>query len=520
MHAAAPVKNENLPGAVIQNGLWRSIFLLTVTFGILVNWLAPHPPMTDLPQHAGQVALLRDILLNQSPWAELFRINWFTPYVIGYGLALPLSLFMPIATAFKLMLSIAFVAFVWMCIKLRQHFGGDARLDWLFPLPFFGFAYQWGFLTFLLAAPIGLWFILLADRFASNPSFDRGLGLTLTGILLLASHGLVFVFAAATGGLLLLVRIGTNSKLARPIIPYVILGLLCGIYFLISRHMQAGMESSISSEFIWSGGFSRLPKALVYSLGVNASGIEPLVFIPAAIALFALPWLLGLRINWRNTPGLLPFAMVAFIMLAVPTFALDTQFLYQRFGLFLIPAYAWAFMRGNDTPPPSTRNMLAALVIVTLLTWAALVVHAAKAWNFRQATAEIDQQISHLKPGQRALMLMFSPGISSHDKANILAHYPAWYQAERQGLVDFNFAWFPPQIVRYRPEQLPAVAPGFEWHPERFDWAEHQGDDYRYFFVHRLDQSSADPFGSAGCKPALVFDSAEWKIYERRSCPG
>ena len=71
------------------------LFLLTSAWGMLIFWLAPHPPMIDLPEHAAQVALLRDLLLGQSPWGDLFRINLFTPYLLGYALALPLSFLMP-----------------------------------------------------------------------------------------------------------------------------------------------------------------------------------------------------------------------------------------------------------------------------------------------------------------------------------------------------------------------------------------------------------------------------------------
>ena len=64
------------------------LFLLAALWGAGIFWLAPHPPMVDLPQHAAQVALLRDLLQGASPWADFFRVNWITPYLIGYGLAL------------------------------------------------------------------------------------------------------------------------------------------------------------------------------------------------------------------------------------------------------------------------------------------------------------------------------------------------------------------------------------------------------------------------------------------------
>ncbi|MCW0054006.1 hypothetical protein OIV36_31550, partial [Burkholderia pseudomallei] len=61
----------------------RVLFVATVAAAGLLFWLVPHPPMVDLPQHAGQVAILHDLLLGQSPWAPLLRINLFTPYLLG-----------------------------------------------------------------------------------------------------------------------------------------------------------------------------------------------------------------------------------------------------------------------------------------------------------------------------------------------------------------------------------------------------------------------------------------------------
>jgi hypothetical protein len=83
----------------------RVAFFLTVIYAGAMFWLAPHPPMADLPQHAGQITLWRDLLLGQSPWQSLVNINYFTPYLIGYGLALPLTFLMPVAAALKLLLT-------------------------------------------------------------------------------------------------------------------------------------------------------------------------------------------------------------------------------------------------------------------------------------------------------------------------------------------------------------------------------------------------------------------------------
>ncbi|MFL6662728.1 MAG: hypothetical protein ACJ8G7_11135, partial [Rhizobacter sp.] len=197
------------PAAVFQREsavpgeLERLLFVLTTIGASLIFWLARHPPMADLAQHGGQVMLMRDLIFGEAHWGDVVRLNWFTPYLIGYMLALPLSLVLPIAAALKVLLSLAYLAFVYMCVRLRRHLGGDPRLDWLCLLPFFGLPYKWGFLTFLVAAPIALGVVLLTSRYAQRPSMARGAGVFGAGLLLLASHGLAFIFGWSVGGAML-----------------------------------------------------------------------------------------------------------------------------------------------------------------------------------------------------------------------------------------------------------------------------------------------------------------------------
>lgn len=492
----------------------RWLWGLSVLWGASIFWLAPHPPMIDLPQHAGQVALLKDLLLGQSPWAALFRINLFTPYLLGYGLALPLTFIMPVAAALKLLLSLAYLAFVAVCVKVRKHFGADPRLDWLFLPGFFGFAYHWGFFTFLLAAPIGLWFILLAARYSQHQTPARATDLGAAGLLLLASHGLVFLFALAVGMGTIALRWKQVKMRMLAAAPYAFLILACMAYFLINRHANAGMQTSITGITAWNGGLLRLPKAVIYTLTANISGHEFVLWGSAMTSLIIAPWLLGLRIDWRRTPSWIPFATLLCLFVLVPSYAAGTVFLYQRFGLFLLPAYAWMF------PSHSANTVVKKLALFMLVAvcWGVLGVYSARAWQFREETADFDRLLSQLEPRQRALMLVFDPDSEATGSLRTYAHYPAWYQAEQQGLVDFNFAWFPPQIVRFRPTHLPAVMPGFEWHPERFDWSENQGSTYRYFFVRTAQPLSQDLFKGTDCRPRLLSTSGEWQVFEHRSC--
>jgi hypothetical protein len=145
-----------------------------------------------------------------------------------------------------------------------------------------------------------------------------------------------------------------------------------------------------------------------------------------------------------------------------------------------------------------------------------LALYSVRSWHFGQETRAFDAALRSLAPGERALSLPLSPASEAARHGRVYGHYPGWYQAEMNGLVDFNFAWFPPQIARFRREQLPPVTPGFEWNPAAFDWAEHYGSRYRYFFTHGPVPSGL--FRGAPCPPVRIFADGLFAIYEN-PCP-
>ena len=65
----------------------RTLLLLVVILAGTTFWFAPRLPMVDLPQHAAQVAVWHDLLTGTSKWDALLHVNYFTPYLVGYGLA-------------------------------------------------------------------------------------------------------------------------------------------------------------------------------------------------------------------------------------------------------------------------------------------------------------------------------------------------------------------------------------------------------------------------------------------------
>src|SRR5689334_4983598 len=122
--------------------LVRWAFVSIVVLGGALFWIVLRPPMGDLPQHAGQVALLRGILAGTSRWTDLVSINVLTPYLLPFALATALSTVLPILTSLKVVLTLSYFAFVAAAVSLRREQGGDPRLDFLFLPGFFGLSFQ------------------------------------------------------------------------------------------------------------------------------------------------------------------------------------------------------------------------------------------------------------------------------------------------------------------------------------------------------------------------------------------
>jgi hypothetical protein len=525
----------------MQTKLHLSLFTFTLIWGVTLFWIAPHPPLTDLPQHAAQVTLLKDILLGQSQWATLFDINFFTPYLASYALAAALSLCMPVVMAFKILLSLGYLAFVLICVKLRQHFEADSRLDWLFILPFFGFAYQWGFISFILSAPIGLWFILLASHHAKNQTNWSGIKLFSAGFLLLESHGLMFLFAMGIGGLFLIIHGKSIKSFIASMLPYLVLAMVFTIIFFINLHLNSKLglteytlKPDSQDSWWWelilkipNELLSRLNQGLLYTLVQNKEGFIPVIHLPVIVILLAAPWLLGLRIGLKNISATIIFVATLCVFLFIPDYIFGTAYVYQRFSLFLIPGYAFLFTQNMGNTVAGNKTTLIEKTVMTLLPlacWVMLTFSSINAFNFHQESKALDETIARLEPNQKALALIFDYYSDASNHTNAYSNYVSWYQAEKHGLVDFNFAYFAPMVVRYKPEHLSSIPD--ELNPYDFDWVKHRGNDYHYFFVRspapneiQVDVfKQIDLFKRAPCKPKIIASERRWTVYENRGC--
>lgn len=486
--------------ARLRPGLW-----LLFALGVTAIWLPPRPPMTDLPQHAGQVALLRDLLLGVSPWAREVRVNLFTPYLLGYGLAAALALVMPVVAAIKLMLTAAYAAFGLVGIALRRELGATPRLDAYGFVSFFGAAYMWGLFPFLIAAPLALGFIWLTLRYLRQGS--RGLGLAALGPVLLFAHGLACLWALAVAAALILAQPGPwRTRLARawPLAP-AILG--CLVFFVgTPRH-----ELATAGRFAADVYFGTLPSRVQSFAG--GLGLATPVTVLLSILLAILPWASGLHIDFRRRSAVIIAGAVVAVMALAPEAAWSSNLIPQRFALLLPTAYACLFA---DAPAARVFGPWLGLMALAV-GYIALARDAFDAVHFAAESRDFEAVLSRAAPGARALSVVLERRSAVVSSPAPYAHFPLWYQAEKHGFVDFNYAYYSQQVVRfagapppfYRQLQRPVG---------RLDWRGEGPGRYRYVFVRGAPPASL--FAGAERPPVVAAVSGAWTLFEFRAPAG
>ena len=507
--AALQVRPETRPSDTTTQT--REI-LLVVFASVLATvpvWLATFPPMGDLPEHAAQVALLRNLHDPAFRFADLFWVNWFTPYLFGYMVVYVLTPLFGIVTACKIVVALALAALPLSTAVVMRETGADTYWALLTIPAMYGFSYYWGFLNFLVATPIGLLFLAFVIRHTRKPTRGSTACVALFSILLFFSHALIYFFFGAIACLYALLATRDIRKAALAVSPIAAALPLTLLWYLRTR-IDPGAQAAVVWDLGWlaspdphawggrlTGFFSRL-------LGIWPSWVS----VAIGIALFALPFLAGVRLSKR--PAIwAPLAVCAAVVMFAPSGGHSGWAFYHRFTVFALPFFVIGLERSQAERPAWRAAIVFLLIGWMTVTITASRLYAAEARGFTQV-------LSAMEPGERALSLMFIQ-TSKASPAPVFLHFPAWYSATKQGVVDMNFAVFPVELVRYKPSVPPPNPIVSEWHPQTFRWKEWRGGTYRYFVVHAPVDLGYRLFGRAPCSVSLVARADNWWLYEKDS---
>lgn len=488
------------------------LFLAAVAACVLPVWLAHYPPLVDLPQHAAQVRTLADLGRPDYPFRELFRVNWFTPYLFGYVLVFALAKLTGIAAASKAVLSAALLAVPLLTRRLARELGGDPFWAWLVFPGLLSFAYHWGFLNYVVATPLGIGFLWLVCRFVKAPTVSRGIAVGVALQLLFFCHALVCVFFGGIAGLLVLAEVrGWGRKLLAllPLAALVPTGALWGFLTL-------GREREVQQTLLrWELIPTRVAGVPMLVVGKWANKFWNMDSSPAwallTAALLALPFLAGARLA-RSPLRWLPFASVALLVSLGPSAAFGIELVSQRFAAFVLPLFVLALDPPGDGPEESASRRKAARAAVVLAAVGGIAASSVQAARFDAEQKGFGRLLSEMKPYRRVLSLV-TTSRSVGSPAPVYLHFAAWYTAEKGGLVDPSFSVYHAPMVRYRSGMEPPSGRGAERRPDLFDWTEKRGRDYDYFVVRADEDLSARFFSGADCPVRLVVSEPPWWLY-------
>ncbi|MDR0735934.1 MAG: hypothetical protein LBF51_03720, partial [Zoogloeaceae bacterium] len=413
--------------------------------------LPDFPPMVDMPQHAAQVAALKGMIEGKFLWGDLVEFNYFTPYWLGYGTWLLLAILFPMTVATKLMLCLTFVSFVLGFSFLRRKFGAPESLDWLLIPAFFGLPYEWGFLTFLLSAPIGALFYHANIRLMEDEKFPASWVLLL-GVILAFAHGLMFAFFLFVVVMHLASSEGKCHRKRSIAVLFALFVLM--LLFMVKGDKLAAYDLAMNNRLRLHGvsaKFSNLMKTV-------PSGFSPEGAFFLFVAILAAPFALGCKFT-RKAPAFSMLMCFLLVFAFLPSFMSRTGFIYQRFSLLLIPAYLLCFEK-KEVPllkEGLAKGFLCVLMLLLMYNPLSNLVY------FRNESAAFKSLLDELPKGKRAMSLV--TGIDRQDISINFLHFPVWYQSIGDGWVDFNFAWYYPQPIRFRTDSVPEIKPNFEWNP-------------------------------------------------------
>lgn len=488
--------------AASERGISR--WFVAAAFLCMIPVLLPtYPPMVDLPQHLAAIMVLNEVHFGDYEFAEMFAFNWYRPYWYGYFLIWALSHVVGLIWAAKIVIGLAMTGLVLSLAMLRREIAAPRMIDWLFLAVPFGFAYHWGFLSFIVCAPLGPLFLVYYHRFLQG----QVSGWIIAGwmLVLFFGHLLMLAFFCLTASVMAL-RAPLNLRALVYRIGPMLIAIPLGVTWMLLNVEPRNVEDSLR----WSLGVHRLMSFLPELFSLPGEPQQVII----ALFLLLLPFGLGVRPRW-SLSTLAPATFYLLFMMTVPSIVFANFGTYERFQIFGLMFYA-LMLADADIRPPEKLIRLGPLLYALpgLVGFVLLFRVAVAAQGFDRESADFRTVMMAAEPRSRALSLIGLPN-SEFTRLPTYIHFPLWYQVERQGLVDFNFAQYPSLNSYYKPEFRSQVDGSLVWYPAQFDWQRHGGDNYRYFIVRGTTPFISHVFRNDFEKVTPVASQGDWILLER-----
>lgn len=477
------------------------IFWGIVLFTIFIIMSGSYLPMVDLPQHAGQVSTLDNIIKNRSQWSDLVELNFTTPYLCGYLSWLFLVQFFDIVTASKVLVSLIFLLFVCSFDYLAKLLNASKLVKWISIPTFFGFCYDWGFATYLLATSIGLLFFCCHIKWVNNKKVSNLFLIFILGIILYFSHMLSYLFFCFLSFLYVLFSINKVSDFLKISMVYLFYLFLLIFYFVQGDSLSGMYGYGMSVDFQGLG--EKLIYLLAYPFSMSGD-----IYVFVGLFFLVFPFLANYKLT-KDKRRYIPLIVCSVCWFALPHFLYNTYFIYERYSILFFGFYYLIFDSQNKYAYAIYMKFLFVLIVLycLILDYKNIIFAKKETQNFEKILLE-------MKPEKKLLTLIFEPTGYTLTTPFTYVHFGSWYQAQKNGWSDFNFAWFHPQIVRYKPETAPKeIKPGFEWEPAK---AIDSCQEYDLILIRVYNPAIKNYMADNNCSDYILqSQQGEWYLYEK-----
>jgi len=491
-----------------------------VALWVLPLWVTPFPPMVDYPQQLALAAILRWYNDPVRRFRETYELALWAPHGLFKLLVAGLAWVLPINVAGKLVVSLCLVAVGAAALALCRQAGRPACYALLALALTYNYAFFWGFVDNLLAYPLALGGLALADRLFDRPFTARSwLALAAVGLLFYTVHlQFLLLFAGGVGWLALCRRPGWRqlalwlSSLAPGLaaalaaMAYGVLRSPAGVItaYELRMRQRSPVRLPVADKL------RRVPELLFGPTGNWVPWVAfGLLLVVAVLALACReegPWIRGLKETRFATLA----GWVALLYLVLPEFR-GGYLIAQR----IAPFAAMIVVTALPVVRPNRRRWVAwaaALLVVFQLgqTLSGFL-------RFRSESAGFAELLTDTKPGQSLAGLIFERHSASWPSMAVYVHFPAYYQVFKGGRILFSFAELFQTSARFRPGRSwdDLLVEWNEWSPDLFDYDRHAGR-FRYFLLRGEAEEVAEAFGEDPSERGLRLRQAgQWWLLEK-----
>lgn len=493
-----------------RGGGWAELLLALLVAGTVL--LPADLPMVDWPQHAAQVAGLHDLALGRCEYGAIYRVNWLTPYWLGYLPATLLAFVLPVELALRLVLLVGLLTLPLALRLLLRELGRDERWSLVSFAAVFGANFDWGFFTFLVAAPLALLLGWLAVRQLRRPSIALAAGLAAIGLVTFAGHAVAAgcgFFLAGALGLLVVPEIGFVAA-ARRLAPLLVPAGLAAGWLTVLQRWEPATRDGLKHGAPVARRFAELPRLL--------TGLVDSALAIAFVLLLALAFRLAGAKLARAPERWAPLGATLAVYAFTPNYLMGTANLYMRMLILLIPCLLIAVAPAPGEGSRGWRRAALPIAVALLL-----LANAMRIAAFASESAGLDEVLAAAPQRERLLYLPLDRD-SAQSIAPVYLHSGARYTVGRCGVSAVSFASAFTTALRFRPETEPRLPARFEWQAARLRWEDVRGQ-FGLFLVHAGEPILPRALFGADGRVEQLAQRGAWSLYralpaERTPPPG